>query len=266
MNIKLLVCDIDGTLIPYTRDRITPTLKAAFDQAKADGIQILIATGRHYSFVHKSIFEDIDPDYLVTINGACLVDKHGTVLESHPISEEDLYKIWDLCKKHDIGLGFKFKEGVVGYHNYKKFYKGYAGDHDYGDAIFENPKDEDFHIQHGMPLGIFLIGNEEIIETFKEQVPDLFFAWSYKDGYDVYPLGFSKAMAIETVLEMNHITWDNVMSFGDAENDIEMLHRAKVGVAMGNAKPIVQKEADYVTTSVDEDGIVFALKHFKIIK
>ncbi|MEG0177206.1 HAD family hydrolase [Anaerorhabdus sp.] len=265
MNIKLLVCDIDGTLIPYTKECISDSLKEAFNQVKAKGIEILIATGRHYSFVHKSLFTDINPDYLVTINGACLVDKDGNVIESHPISEKNLYDIWNLCKENDIGLGFKFKEGVVGYHNYKKFYEGYVGDNDYGDAVFENPKDEDFHIKHGMPLGIFLIGDENIIETFRDKIPDLFLTWSYKNGFDVYPLGFSKANAIETVLKMNNLTWDDVMSFGDAGNDIEMLHLAKVGVAMGNARPEVQKEADFVTTSVDEDGIVFALKHYNII-
>ena len=64
---------------------------------------------------------------------------------------------------------------------------------------------------------------------------------------------------------MNNLTWDNVMSFGDAENDIEMLRQAQIGVAMGNARDIVKKEADFVTTSVDEDGVDFAIRHFNVI-
>ena len=55
------------------------------------------------------------------------------------------------------------------------------------------------------------------------------------------------------------------MSFGDGGNDIPMLQYAHIGVAMGNATDNVKEIADYVTTSVDEDGIANALKHFGVI-
>ena len=55
------------------------------------------------------------------------------------------------------------------------------------------------------------------------------------------------------------------MAFGDGGNDIEMLRHVGIGVAMGNAKDEVKACADYVTTSVDDDGIVNALRHFGVI-
>lgn len=55
------------------------------------------------------------------------------------------------------------------------------------------------------------------------------------------------------------------MAFGDGENDLPMLRHAHIGVAMGNADEFVKKQADYVTDSVDEDGILTALKHFELI-
>ena len=55
------------------------------------------------------------------------------------------------------------------------------------------------------------------------------------------------------------------MAFGDGGNDISMLRHAAIGVAMGNAKEDVKEAADYVTTSVDEDGIKKALQHFGVI-
>ena len=55
------------------------------------------------------------------------------------------------------------------------------------------------------------------------------------------------------------------MSFGDGGNDISMLRHAAIGVAMGNAKEEVKQVADYVTASIDDDGIAKALKHFGII-
>ena len=55
------------------------------------------------------------------------------------------------------------------------------------------------------------------------------------------------------------------MAFGDAENDLDMLAYAGIGVAMGNASEAVKHAADYVTASVDEKGIEQALRHFRLI-
>ena len=55
------------------------------------------------------------------------------------------------------------------------------------------------------------------------------------------------------------------MAFGDGENDLTMLLRAGIGVAMGTASDAVKAQADWATASVDEDGIVKALKHFQVL-
>ena len=55
------------------------------------------------------------------------------------------------------------------------------------------------------------------------------------------------------------------MAFGDGQNDIEMLRHAAVGVAMGNAAEEVRRAADYVTASIDDDGVALALRHFGLI-
>ncbi len=264
-SIKLLAFDIDGTLIPYGKTAISPAVKNAIQQAKEQGLDVLIATGRHFNFIHPSVFTDINPSHLVTINGGCLVSGEGEILQSHPMTSEDVVTLRDLCHEKNIGLGFKFKEGIVGYAHYAQFYKGYVGDNDYGSFIFENPEEEDFHITHGCPLGCFLIGDEPTIEALRPLFPHLTFGWSYPNGYDVYPTAISKATAIESYLKMKGYQWDEVMTFGDAANDIQMFHKSAIGVAMGNAKDNVKKEADFVSTSVHDDGVVPALKHFNIL-
>ena len=72
-------------------------------------------------------------------------------------------------------------------------------------------------------------------------------------------------VGIKQYLEENDILPQETMAFGDGENDIEMLEAAGIGIAMGNADDIVKKSADYVTDSVDDDGIGKALRHFQII-
>ena len=55
------------------------------------------------------------------------------------------------------------------------------------------------------------------------------------------------------------------MAFGDGENDMAMLRFAGIGVAMGNGSDLLKQKADYVTASVDDDGIEKALLHFGLI-
>ena len=58
---------------------------------------------------------------------------------------------------------------------------------------------------------------------------------------------------------------NQTMAFGDGENDITMLKCVGIGVAMGNGKEELKKEADYVTADIDDDGIEKALIHFGVI-
>ena len=82
---------------------------------------------------------------------------------------------------------------------------------------------------------------------------------------DIIARGNSKSTGIDKVLEYFGINLKDTMAFGDGGNDIPMLKHVATGIAMGNAEPHVKAVADYVTTSVDEDGIANALKHFGLI-
>ena len=82
---------------------------------------------------------------------------------------------------------------------------------------------------------------------------------------DVVPAGSSTRIGIDKMLEYFKIPLKECMAFGDGGNDIAMLQHAGIGVAMGNADDDVKQYADYVTDSVDEDGIFKALKFHNII-
>ena len=58
---------------------------------------------------------------------------------------------------------------------------------------------------------------------------------------------------------------DETMAFGEGGNDISIIKKAGIGVAMGNAGDNLKEVADYITTSVDEDGVKNALAHFGVI-
>lgn len=82
---------------------------------------------------------------------------------------------------------------------------------------------------------------------------------------DVVPAGGSKRVGMEKMLEYFGISREQTMAFGDGGNDIPMLEFAGIGVAMGNAAEEVARSADFVTRSVDENGIEYALEHFGLL-
>ena len=82
---------------------------------------------------------------------------------------------------------------------------------------------------------------------------------------DIIARGNSKSHGIDQMLAYYGIDLKDTMAFGDGGNDIPMLKHVGMGIAMGNAAPHIQAAADYITTSVDEEGIMQALKHFHIL-
>ena len=74
-----------------------------------------------------------------------------------------------------------------------------------------------------------------------------------------------KSKGVESVLEFFGLAPDQAMSFGDGENDVEMLHYTGIGVAMGNGKKVAQKAADFVTADIDEDGWAKACLRYGLI-
>ena len=70
---------------------------------------------------------------------------------------------------------------------------------------------------------------------------------------------------MQHVLDYYGVSKEDTFGFGDGTNDIEMIKFAGVGVAMGNADDSLKEIADYITESVDEDGIWKALTALKVI-
>ena len=74
------------------------------------------------------------------------------------------------------------------------------------------------------------------------------------------PKGTTKATALRELAQRLDINPQEIMAIGDANNDIEMLEFAGLGVAMGNSSDYVKKLADYVTDSNDENGVATAIE------
>ena len=76
----------------------------------------------------------------------------------------------------------------------------------------------------------------------------------------------SKGTSMKKLLDIFGMRPEEAIAFGDGGNDIPMLKTAGIGVAMGNALDFVKTEADFVTDTVNEDGVISALEHFGLVR
>jgi hydroxymethylpyrimidine pyrophosphatase-like HAD family hydrolase len=79
------------------------------------------------------------------------------------------------------------------------------------------------------------------------------------------PNGFSKASGIKKTCEFLNIPLENTFAFGDSVNDLDMLSYVAHGVAMGNGTDDAKQAAEYVTSSLHEDGIMRGLEYYGLI-
>ena len=95
-------------------------------------------------------------------------------------------------------------------------------------------------------------------EPFSNEVHSMFTAPYY---YEFNALGVDKATALKHVISFYGSDRTEVIVFGDAHNDITMMQFAGTGVAMGNANDLVKAASDFVTDTINDDGIFKALKN-----
>ena len=255
--IKAAFFDVDGTLLSYKTKQVCPSARAAIAKLQEQGILCIVATGRHMIQLSKLPVGDIPFDGFVMLNGQLVLDKDQSVLFGVPIEG-------------------KAKEFLV-----EKF-----NDHTYPAVLVE--QDQMYlncvtdHVQEvnrrmsitPLPLSDYRGGDfyqicaylrpedEHLIDPIREDC--VLTSWHY-GGKDIIAGGGGKMVGIQRYLELLGIKREEIIAFGDAENDLEMIRYAGIGVAMGNGEEAVKAVADYVTADIDDDGIEKALKHFKLI-
>lgn len=258
---KALFFDIDGTLVSFRTHEIPPSAVSALEEAKRRGVKVFISTGRHISFVNnlQSISHLIDG--YITTNGACCTIG-GRCVSLAPISCEDANRLLDYVDKNRTPCVVMGLKGIAALNITS------AADHVLRDMLniqYDKIALTMDEIAHDPILQITPFVSDEQERELMARLDGCISARWYPAFTDVTSVRADKARGLEAIARDEGIGVDETMAFGDGGNDVPMLERAGIGVAMGNAIDGVKAAADYVTTLVDEDGVRNALRHFHII-
>lgn len=272
MNIKLVAIDIDGTLI-NDKHQITPEVKDAVQQAKEQGIKIVIATGRPLPGV-KDILDELnlneEGDYVITYNGS-LAQETATGKEHvrYGLSYDDYLEIDMLARKLNVHMHTTTSERI---YTSNRDISPYTIHEAY---LVKMPLSYRTQEEMTMDLDIakiMFIDEPDYLKEVIAKIPEWFkekymTVQSSPFFYEILNKNAGKGAALRALAKELEIDMSETMAIGDEENDLTMLEAAGLAIAMGNAtNPKVLAACDYQTASNNEHGVAKALWDFVLEK
>ncbi len=257
MKIKAAFFDVDGTLLSHQSGTVPGDTREALRMLREKGVMVFTSTGRHILELLDLPVRDLEFDGYVLLNGQLCLNGERKVLSGYRIDPEDIRGILPLFEKRELPIAFVEKERI------------------YINFIDERVERAQISISSQLPeTGRYEGGDVYLVNVFAGteeangvlgRMPHCKMTWWSDFGTDIIAKEGGKVVGMQQILSHYGIAPEEIIAFGDGENDTEMLEFAGIGVAMGNAEPFVKKCADYVTDDVDAGGIRNALRNFGII-
>ena len=250
--------DIDGTLVSFKSHTVPESARSAIARLREQGVKVFIATGRLMK--HVVIVNDIEVDGYITVNGGYCITSAGEVIFESAFPRATVERVIDLSEQYGFDLNVMTHEDM---------YVSSMGERVQKIASMINimPTVADVRAiaatQPVVQMCPYI--SRELEQEIMPLLPDCVGSRWIDTFMDLNVRGVDKSLGIQQVMNYYGLTMAEAMAFGDGGNDLPMVRDAAVGVAMGNACDELKAVADYITSSVDEDGVSRALEHFGLI-
>ncbi|MGM9912301.1 HAD family hydrolase [Floccifex sp.] len=284
--LKYIVMDMDGTLL-NSQNQIPPKTKELLIEYQKEGVQLILASGRSFHRL-MPIAQELQMfdygGYFIEIDGIGYYDlkkdEHIVLKSMDTAYIKELVETLisldcevQVCQEQTIYAHIpnrliSIKEKLRKEQNVADDFPWTSGPWDY---LFDMRKAyqniyyfDDINEISGESLKVQVMDCEEKIEeVFSKMKPFSsqfeFFRTSHRQ-IEILPYGYSKGMTLKYIMDKNNAQRDEVIAFGDGENDVSLFAQVDHSIAMGQARDYVKKQARFVTKSNDEEGIYYALK------
>ena len=255
---KIFCFDLDMTLLDHKTFRISEKVILNLEELKKAGHVVAIATGRDMdNEFSKAYKKQLSPDAIVHSNGQKVTVGEKKIREVF-MDPQLIARMMEFC--HELHLCIGMNIGKYGCYVNKEVLI------EHEKRVFGNGDreyiDESNLLTHPF-YGLAYFGDPEGTDLLRKAFPEIKTPlFADRRGADVITKEVSKANGIQALLDYYQKDWSDIVAFGDSMNDYEMLQKAGNGIAMGNAVDNLKEVADYVTKSIEEDGVSDALHHF----
>ncbi len=264
--IKLITIDLDGTLFDDEKN-ISDENLLAIDKARSLGVKVVVASGRPLNGVLPTLAKlglTSSSDYVICYNGAKILNvKTGEVIFSRVLEGSSIKEITNVAKNFNIDIhAFRDDETLIT-PKHNEFTDVATRINEIRDYLvdFSTIKESDCFIK------IVLLASKSHLDYIESNMPaDLFKKYSVVRSSKIF-LEFlnkdvDKGKALIALAEYLNIPLADTMAIGDAGNDLNMILKAGVGVAMENAFSYVKDAADYITLDNNHSGVANAINKF----
>lgn len=257
--IKLVVSDIDGTLIEDGHHTLNPRIKELILELKAKGITFVAASGRQYHSMRK-LFEGVDKDIIIVAeNGAYTLCEGKEYVDNTMDRELSVKLIKELRQLEDCYMTVSVKDKYYIESKDEEFIdllvKGYRNEITFVDDVL----DYDIDI---IKVSIYHKENiDKIAESISPRWDDKFQVHLAGHKWlDFMDLRVDKGNAIARIQAELNISIGETLVFGDNINDLGMLKRAKDSYAVANAREEVKKAAKHIADTNLNGGVIKVLE------
>lgn len=245
---KAIIVDLDGTLLRSDKSVSERTLKA-IEQCKNAGILVIVATARFW-FKAEKYLELIKPDYAILADGTQIFHK-DEMIRGFAMNEKAVngvihsLRAQNLAAEFVVGVGKELLCSAASIN--EKWRKSYAFEGDMKQPVYKIAA---------------MLESAGMAECLAEDYDCRLYSYRDENLYGFTDKESGKYQAVKDLGEILGIDLQDMVAFGDDENDYEILQNCGVGVAVANAIPQILKVADEVTDSNDEDGVANYLERY----
>lgn len=264
-KIQIVATDLDGTLL-NSHLELTDKNKQALRRLKQSGVHVVLCTGRPFNGM-AHLIDEIgldDSDYTISYNGSLVQTCDGQeILHRANLSTSDFKCISDFFGQYGLGVHAMTMTKMFTYN--KTIHpltvrEAYLGNLDL--TVLQAEEEV-----HDNIIKLMAVGDpwqlDQAINDFSHAFGEAYSLNKSEAFYlEIMQKGDNKARALQILLEKLRLSSDNLMAFGNNNNDLDMIRLAKIGVAVDNASASLKRESDYVTESNDNDGVAVFLEHY----
>lgn len=262
---RLIATDMDETLL-NSQHKLGNVNLAAWKRLRELGCLIVPASGRPYPSILSSFGELahklLDDSYVISYNGGTINRAfEAAPLMSHHLDTEIAHALFEWGKTHtNAGMHIYETDGTTWAYRLDENEKAYLAGHLQTKSLPDDTLDALEGANIAKLLFCFSNGMDSARQTLAEMPEELIgpIDTTFSSGryLEFNPRDINKGTGLEKLCERLNIPIEQTIALGDAENDLEMVETAGVGVAVANASDILKQNASYVAKATNDDGIL----------
>jgi Cof subfamily protein (haloacid dehalogenase superfamily) len=245
--VRMIVMDLDGTLLTSDKN-ISDYSVSILEKCKNEGIKIVIATARSEKSAER-IIKLINPDIMILNGGSLAIKNDGKIIYKRTFSVETSDGILNEFKNNK-NIGMITIETI---NNYYVSYENVAWHSDYMHGIYYDFSKQLSEETYKITVEIF---DNKVAKNIGDKFAECkIVEFTGENWYGIYHKEANKMLALEAIIKDEKIELENIVAFGDDHNDIEMVKKCGIGIAMENGIDEIKNVAKNICGNNNEDGV-----------